>query len=229
MFGVTGAGLNKIKNMQSGGKRHRWSVDQWDKVGQPIRRGAARDRKELLGRLLTVRQQSATDLPILMRRRRRGVLTAGCSDGSRQAAHGVLARANRQPESAARVRIKQPLESTYPDAAEQVGRKLTHHRSRNGCHRTTTTRQPAAVEEGVTRGGSSRGNTPCIGNLGSPAVVRRLRSVQKNARFVSELCSCSGPRGACRPGRSPGSTCSRSACSCPGPAETQPWKHHPHS
>lgn len=34
MFGVTGAGMNKIKNMQSGGKRHRWSVDQWDKVGR---------------------------------------------------------------------------------------------------------------------------------------------------------------------------------------------------
>ncbi|KAH6617863.1 hypothetical protein B0J18DRAFT_263112 [Chaetomium sp. MPI-SDFR-AT-0129] len=31
MFGVSGAGLNKIKNMQSGGKRHRWSIDQWDK------------------------------------------------------------------------------------------------------------------------------------------------------------------------------------------------------
>ncbi|KAH6617017.1 hypothetical protein F5144DRAFT_380932 [Chaetomium tenue] len=31
MFGVTGAGMNKIKNMQSGGKRHRWSLDQWDK------------------------------------------------------------------------------------------------------------------------------------------------------------------------------------------------------
>ncbi|AEO64302.1 uncharacterized protein THITE_2110309 [Thermothielavioides terrestris NRRL 8126] len=31
MFGVTGAGLNKIKNMQSGGKRHRWSIDQWDR------------------------------------------------------------------------------------------------------------------------------------------------------------------------------------------------------
>ncbi|KAL2197984.1 hypothetical protein P885DRAFT_76693 [Corynascus similis CBS 632.67] len=31
MFGVTGAGMNKIKNMQSGGKRHRWSIDQWDK------------------------------------------------------------------------------------------------------------------------------------------------------------------------------------------------------
>lgn len=34
MFGISGAGLNKIKNMQSGGVRHRWSVDQWDKVGQ---------------------------------------------------------------------------------------------------------------------------------------------------------------------------------------------------
>ncbi|KAK4100540.1 hypothetical protein N658DRAFT_473068 [Parathielavia hyrcaniae] len=32
MFGVSGAGLNKIKNMASGGKRHRWSLDQWDKV-----------------------------------------------------------------------------------------------------------------------------------------------------------------------------------------------------
>ncbi|KAL2162195.1 hypothetical protein VTH06DRAFT_7108 [Thermothelomyces fergusii] len=31
MFGVTGAGLSKIKNMQSGGKRHRWSIDQWDR------------------------------------------------------------------------------------------------------------------------------------------------------------------------------------------------------
>jgi hypothetical protein len=34
MFGISGAGLNKIKNMQSGGVRHRWSVDQWDKVGR---------------------------------------------------------------------------------------------------------------------------------------------------------------------------------------------------
>ncbi|KAL2149359.1 hypothetical protein VTH82DRAFT_8707 [Thermothelomyces myriococcoides] len=37
MFGVTGAGLSKIKNMQSGGKRHRWSIDQWDRVSR-IRR-----------------------------------------------------------------------------------------------------------------------------------------------------------------------------------------------
>lgn len=33
MFAVTGAGLNKVKNMQSGGKKHRWSIDQWDRVG----------------------------------------------------------------------------------------------------------------------------------------------------------------------------------------------------
>ncbi|KAK4145236.1 uncharacterized protein C8A04DRAFT_26998 [Dichotomopilus funicola] len=37
MFGVSGAGLNKIKNMQSGGKRHRWSIDQWDKYDDASR------------------------------------------------------------------------------------------------------------------------------------------------------------------------------------------------
>ncbi|KAK3902522.1 hypothetical protein C8A05DRAFT_33779 [Staphylotrichum tortipilum] len=31
MFGATGAGMNKIKNMSSGGKKHRWSIDQWDR------------------------------------------------------------------------------------------------------------------------------------------------------------------------------------------------------
>ncbi|CZS99140.1 uncharacterized protein RCO7_00467 [Rhynchosporium graminicola] len=31
MFGVTGAGLSKIRHMQNGGKRARHSVDQWDK------------------------------------------------------------------------------------------------------------------------------------------------------------------------------------------------------
>ncbi|KAH6647449.1 hypothetical protein BKA67DRAFT_662238 [Truncatella angustata] len=31
MFGVTGAGLNKIKHMQNGGKRQRRSIDQWDR------------------------------------------------------------------------------------------------------------------------------------------------------------------------------------------------------
>ncbi|KAK4462718.1 hypothetical protein QBC42DRAFT_200598 [Cladorrhinum samala] len=32
MFGVSGAGLSKIKNMNNGGKKHRWSIDQWDRV-----------------------------------------------------------------------------------------------------------------------------------------------------------------------------------------------------
>ncbi|CZT40913.1 uncharacterized protein RSE6_00586 [Rhynchosporium secalis] len=35
MFGVTGAGLSKIRHMQNGGKRARHSVDQWDKVSYP--------------------------------------------------------------------------------------------------------------------------------------------------------------------------------------------------
>lgn len=30
-FGVSGAGLSKIRHMQNGGKRARHSVDQWDK------------------------------------------------------------------------------------------------------------------------------------------------------------------------------------------------------
>jgi hypothetical protein len=32
MFGITGAGLSKIRNMQNGGKRARHSIDQWDRV-----------------------------------------------------------------------------------------------------------------------------------------------------------------------------------------------------
>ncbi|KAL2075367.1 hypothetical protein VTL71DRAFT_310 [Oculimacula yallundae] len=31
MFGLTGAGLSKIRHMQNGGKRARHSVDQWDR------------------------------------------------------------------------------------------------------------------------------------------------------------------------------------------------------
>lgn len=32
MFGVSGAGLSKIRHMQNGGKRARRSIDQWDRV-----------------------------------------------------------------------------------------------------------------------------------------------------------------------------------------------------
>jgi len=31
MFGVTGAGLSKIRHMQNGGKRARHSIDAWDR------------------------------------------------------------------------------------------------------------------------------------------------------------------------------------------------------
>ncbi|CAK7266053.1 hypothetical protein SEPCBS57363_001901 [Sporothrix epigloea] len=31
MFGVSGAGMSKIRHMQNGGKRARRSVDQWDR------------------------------------------------------------------------------------------------------------------------------------------------------------------------------------------------------
>ncbi|KAL9100883.1 MAG: hypothetical protein Q9163_003794 [Psora crenata] len=31
MFGLTGAGLSKIRHMQNGGKRARHSIDQWDR------------------------------------------------------------------------------------------------------------------------------------------------------------------------------------------------------
>jgi hypothetical protein len=36
MFGVTGAGLSKIRHMQNGGKRARHSVDQWDRVSRTL-------------------------------------------------------------------------------------------------------------------------------------------------------------------------------------------------
>ncbi|VDB90378.1 Bgt-3566 [Blumeria graminis f. sp. tritici] len=32
MFGITGAGMSKIRHMQNGGKRARHSIDQWDRV-----------------------------------------------------------------------------------------------------------------------------------------------------------------------------------------------------
>ncbi|CAK7240099.1 MAG: hypothetical protein STHCBS139747_001536 [Sporothrix thermara] len=36
MFGVSGAGMSKIRHMQNGGKRARRSVDQWDRSDNPI-------------------------------------------------------------------------------------------------------------------------------------------------------------------------------------------------
>jgi len=42
MFGVSGAGLSQVRNMQNGGKRARHSIDQWDRqstIPQPKTRG----------------------------------------------------------------------------------------------------------------------------------------------------------------------------------------------
>lgn len=44
MFGVTGAGLSKIKHMQNGGKRARRSIDQWDRQSRNHRHGRPLDR-----------------------------------------------------------------------------------------------------------------------------------------------------------------------------------------
>ncbi|KAL1297390.1 hypothetical protein AAFC00_004926 [Neodothiora populina] len=51
-FGVTGAGMSKIRHMQNGGKRSRHSVDQWD------RQMMDRDRR------LTGYLRGQTDRPI---------------------------------------------------------------------------------------------------------------------------------------------------------------------
>jgi hypothetical protein len=32
MFGISGAGMSKIRNWQNGGKRQRRGIDQWDRV-----------------------------------------------------------------------------------------------------------------------------------------------------------------------------------------------------
>lgn len=36
MFGVTGAGLSGIRHYAGGGKKHRWSLDTWDRVCSPL-------------------------------------------------------------------------------------------------------------------------------------------------------------------------------------------------
>ncbi|RYP76973.1 hypothetical protein DL769_003508 [Monosporascus sp. CRB-8-3] len=48
MFGVTGAGLSKFRNMQNGGKRARRSLDQWDRQSMAImiRKGFLRGQSD---------------------------------------------------------------------------------------------------------------------------------------------------------------------------------------
>lgn len=217
MFGVTGAGMNKIKNMQSGGKRHRWSVDQWDKVGRPQPPN-----------VITISGTAETNANTLTAKYDRPVLsdtaitehdTDTClhSDGSRQETHRVPARTNRQPDSAPWIRAKQPLESTCSPTGRIYPPKLTHTtRSRDGSHKVHRhiSYQRAVNSHRTNSMGSLAGTWPCT-----------------NAKFVSVLDSYSDPREACRPGIYPDSTCTRSACSFRAPAEQhrRPWRHRWHS
>lgn len=179
--------------------------------------------REPLGRLLTLRQQSALNL--LDTRRRgtplSGVLTAGYSDGSRQAPDRLPTRTDRQPDSAARLRVKQPLESTCPGptSMERNGSLRALSRSNRGFHKPATSgtifvlrKARGSPPEGHGVLPSTRRSFPSLAAFRHPCSV-------PNTRFVSARDSCSDPRGACRPGKSPGSTCIRSACSSREPAE----------
>ncbi|KAG4442652.1 hypothetical protein IFR05_001837 [Cadophora sp. M221] len=86
MFGVTGAGLSKLRHMQNGGKRGRHSVDQWDR--QSNYHGYLESRVGLLMR---------------------------DSDGSRSQIDWILERTNRQPSSSTRFRVEQPMEARETD------------------------------------------------------------------------------------------------------------------
>ncbi|KFY26828.1 hypothetical protein V491_01157 [Pseudogymnoascus sp. VKM F-3775] len=58
MFGITGAGLSKVRAMQNGGKRGRHSVDQWDSL-------------ERMAWMTEIRNGMLTDILIVMDRDRR--------------------------------------------------------------------------------------------------------------------------------------------------------------
>ncbi len=57
MFGVTGAGMSKIRNMQNGGKRQRRGLDQWDRVR------SLQPHLNILDRTMANDQCSKVDLP----------------------------------------------------------------------------------------------------------------------------------------------------------------------
>ncbi|PBP27844.1 hypothetical protein BUE80_DR001172 [Diplocarpon rosae] len=112
MFGITGAGMSKIRHMQNGGKRGRHSVDQWDRVRRislmiPGVSKANSAAAKYLARANT------TSLAALI----------GCSDGSRPQTDWVSERADRQPGSASRIRVEQPLETREKD---QIGCGAEH-------------------------------------------------------------------------------------------------------
>lgn len=88
MFGVTGAGMSKIKHMQNGGKRARRSLDQWDRVSIPS--------SDAIGAVsLTIDSKVRLKLdPFSWRTIRRNILTVWWSDGTRSQTHGHATRTN---------------------------------------------------------------------------------------------------------------------------------------
>ncbi|KFY18868.1 hypothetical protein V493_08291 [Pseudogymnoascus sp. VKM F-4281 (FW-2241)] len=82
MFGITGAGLSKVRAMQNGGKRGRHSVDQWDSVRHSPNPSIDDGR---------------TNSP-------------SANDGPRQAVNRLSSWPNRQCHCAAGLRVEQPME-----------------------------------------------------------------------------------------------------------------------
>ncbi|KAH8772202.1 hypothetical protein BGZ57DRAFT_942553 [Hyaloscypha finlandica] len=60
MFGVTGAGLSKIRHMQNGGKRARHSVDQWDRVTKYLPTSSIDDSNNTDSRIVMDRDRRLT-------------------------------------------------------------------------------------------------------------------------------------------------------------------------
>jgi hypothetical protein len=119
-FGITGAGLSKIRNIQNGGKRARHSIDQWDR--QSAQFSISRDHQ----------CPGNTD---------RG---PHYSDGPRPSLDRLAQRPGRPPYRSRRLRIQQWMESAWTLMLQsRCQHGLTPPpRSRRTCTRRYNTRQP---------------------------------------------------------------------------------------
>lgn len=119
-FGITGAGLSKIRNIQNGGKRARHSIDQWDR--QSAQFSISRDHQS----------PGNTD---------RG---PHYSDGPRPSLDRLAQRPGRPPYRSRRLRIQQWMESAWTLMLQsRCQHGLTPPpRSRRTCTRRYNTRQP---------------------------------------------------------------------------------------
>ena len=100
MFGVTGAGLSKIRHMQNGGKRGRWAVDQWDRVCNIVLLHGTTDLWAAKYGISSPHERQLRHIDFY-------------SDGSWQEVNWIFERSNRQCGCAGRVRAKQSMESMF--------------------------------------------------------------------------------------------------------------------